>query len=140
MTTQPVDKRCPATGCGRPVREVLTESGNEVLVDPVPHELGRLIPTDVTGHRFRQLRDHELPAEQATWRVHAQTCLADLKNRRRAWNQAPAPVVDQGPPCTRCGLPKDGVLARLGETTHPTCAPAGARVPAPRASTGDALL
>ena len=142
-TTQPVEHPCPSKACGRPVRTVLTDTGNEVLVDPVPHELGRLVPVDATGHRFRWLRDHELPAEQATWRPHTQTCLADPRNRRRAWEQAPAPVVDQGPPCKACGQPTDGALARLGETTHPNCQP----VPAPRpaaeqglATMGETLL
>lgn len=110
---------CQAKGCGRPVREVTLASGKTLLIDPAPHQHGSVIADGAGGYRV--LDGSQLPAERAAWRPHAQTCLALLKNRRRAWNASPVVPRDLGPDCPVCGEPTDGELARAGITTHPTC-------------------
>ena len=110
---------CPEKTCARPVRQVTLTSGATLLIDPAPHSNGCVV-ADVDD-RYRVLPGSLLPAEQAAWRPHAQTCLADLRNRRRAWVAAPATPRDEGPSCRVCRLPLDGVLSRAGATTHPSC-------------------
>ena len=109
---------CPEQACGRPVREVVLESGKRLLVDPAPHELGSVVQA---GGGYRVLSGSMLPAEQAAWRPHAQTCLASLRNRRRAWQAAPVRPRAGGPVCGVCRQPLDEALAGAGMTTHPSC-------------------
>ena len=110
---------CPLAGCGRPVLEVVLPSGKALLVDPAPHELGTVVRD---GEGYRVLPGSLPPAEQAAWRLHTQTCLGSLRNRRRAWNAAPVVARNNGgPTCTVCRYPLDEVLAGAGITTHPSC-------------------
>ena len=105
---------CDRDGCGSAVRVVITESGNRITVDPLPHPAGRVWPRSTKdGQRAVIIAGHQTPPEdEPLYRLHDRSCPATAHKRP-----------SEAPRCTACAQPLDGVLAaRLPSyTTHPTC-------------------
>lgn len=105
------------TGCGKPVRWVITEGGRRMPLDPDPVPEGNVVPVMVDGHRrARVLTGDELPYEGEAWQTHFRSCRAAPEFRKRQARLAPR--------CRVCSGVMDADLARLEQwTTHPACDP-----------------
>ena len=104
----------PCTHCDFHVLQVITEAGNRLLIDPLPHPAGTVWPVE-DGHKARILAGHdERPEDVPLYRQHATTCPA-RRSRRRS----------QAPRCSVCSQPLDAVLAArdASYTSHPRCDP-----------------
>lgn len=108
--------------CGWPVRQVTTDQGTRLLVDPAPHPSGSVwlredrleaaVAVVLVGHAV------DRPAEgEALYRPHARSCpmAKDAHARRRR----------EAPRCRVCEQHLDRVLPLVDRsyTTHPTCDP-----------------
>lgn len=102
------------TGCGAPIRWVLTLGDKRMPIDPDPHPEGTIVRVDANGTvRAKVLTGTDLPAQDTAWRPHWATCPAsgDYRRRQRATT----------PKCVDCRHPLDPVLAAAGQRRHPTC-------------------
>lgn len=117
VATLPGTYQC--TACDFYVRDVVTEAGNRLAIDPLPHPAGTVWPvTTHEGQRARVLAGHdERPDDIPLFRQHTTTCPARPKPR------------SQAPKCLECGRPLDAQLAHRDPTytTHPQCDPTEVR-------------
>lgn len=111
--TMPGAHPCPR--CDYTVLEVITEAGNRLAIDPLPHPAGTVWPvTTPHGQRARVLAGHDpKPDDEPLYRQHATTCPEQPKRSRAA------------PRCLECTQPLDAVVAYRDPTytTHPHCDP-----------------
>jgi len=109
------------SGCGQPIRWVLTVGGARMPIDVDPHPDGNVIPVTVDGkQRAKVLTGAELPAQEQAWRAHFATCSQSKEFKRKKARLTPT--------CRTCSGPMDIELARLEKWLHhPSCDP----MPAP---------
>lgn len=107
------------SGCGAPVRWVLTVGGRRMPLDPDPHPDGNVVRVTIDGGlvRAKVLTGAEMPAQDVAWRAHWTTCPASEGFRRRKTATTPR--------CVACRRPLDAGWAAAGHRYHVLCAPPG---------------
>ena len=114
-----VEGQSTCTGCGKPIRWVLTVGGKRMPLDPDPTPEGTVVRAVLEDGavRAKVLTGAELPALVTAWRPHWVTCPNSAEfHRRRAVTT---------PRCRACGQPLDRVWADAGHAYHVLCAPPG---------------
>lgn len=110
IMTMPGTAPCPR--CDWHVREVITEAGTRLLIDPLAHPAGTVWPvTTPDGQRAKVLAGHdERPDDVPLYRQHSTTCPAQARPSRHYR-------------CQVCSRPLDQQLAHRDPTyrTHPRC-------------------
>lgn len=110
---------CTGTGCGKPIRWVLTVEGRRMPLNPDPDPDGNIVAVTLPNgeRRARVLAGHDpRDGTETLWVPHWATCPASPQFKRRKARTAAR--------CTACGEPMDPDLARTERwTRHPTCEP-----------------